>query len=495
MFLKRYSLISHVLQYRWLFLLTLLLALFTVLPITQKAERQSQRPQGQLPQAQRERKKADSHAVPGEILVRFRPESKGKRLGRQVVIEKTGRQIPMTVEALNPAFEIVEGLRVARVNPADAGNAIEALRARPDVVYAEPNFIRKALVVPNDPRYPQMWGLNNTGQPATFAGNPGTPGNDIRAEQAWNITTGNRSVVVGVIDSGIDINHEDLRDNIWVNPGEVAGNSIDDDGNGFIDDINGWDFAHNDATVFDYTEPTFPPSPTYTGDLDDHGTHVAGTIGATGNNSIGVAGVNWQVSLMSLKFLTGAGFGTTAHLLNAFAYAKAMRQLWQSSGGTKGANIRVLNNSYGGFEFSQAELDAIRALSDAGILFVVSAGNEGLFNDLFPVYPSNYISPNLISVAASGGGGAKAFFSNFGDATVNVSAPGEFILSTTPKNTYNFSNGTSMAAPHVSGSAALVCAQSPNITMQKLRAVLMYSGYVAPWQYHKCVSDFNRTHR
>ena len=471
MSLKRYSVIS-----------ALLLALFTVLPITQRAERQSQRTQAPPPQVPRERKKVDDHAVPGEILVRFRPESKGKRLGRQVVVEKTGRQIPMMIAALNPAFEIVEGLRVARVSPADTGNAIDALRTRPDVVYAEPNFIRKALVAPNDPRYPQLWGLNNTGQPATFGGNPGTPGNDIRAEQAWTITTGSRSVVVGVVDSGIDINHEDLRDNIWVNPGEVAGNGIDDDGNGFIDDINGWDFAHNDATVFDYTEPTFPPSPGYTGDFDDHGTHVAGTIGATGNNALGVAGVNWQVSLMSLKFLTGEGSGTTAHLLNALAYAKAMRQLWQSSGGTKGANIRVLNNSYGGFQFSQAELDAIRALSDAGILFVVSAGNEGLFNDLFPVYPSNYIVPNLISVAASAGGGSKAFFSNFGEATVNVSAPGEFILSTTPKNTYNFSNGTSMAAPHVSGSAALVCAQSPNITMQKLRAVLMYSGYVA-WQH------------
>jgi subtilisin family serine protease len=379
---------------------------------------------------------------------------------------------------VSPAFEIVEGLRVAQVSPADTSNAIEALRARPDVVYAEPNFIRKAMATPNDPRYPEMWGLNNTGQSSTFAGNPGTAGNDIRAEQAWNITTGNRSVVVGVIDTGIDINHEDLKDNIWTNPAEVAGNGIDDDGNGFVDDIHGWDFVHNDATVFDYTPPNYPPPASYTGDLDDHGTHVAGTIGATGNNATGVVGVNWQVSLMSLKFLGEEGAGSSSDLLNAFSYAKAMRQLWESSGGTKGANIRVLNNSYGGDQFSQSELDAIRALSDAGILFVVAAGNEGTFNDLFPVYPSNYISPNLISVAASSGGGARAFFSNWGEATVNVTAPGEFILSTLPKNTYNFKNGTSMAAPHVSGSAALVCALSPNITMQKLRSVMMYSGRI-----------------
>jgi subtilisin family serine protease len=452
-------------RYRWFLLLAIFVSLVVVLPITQKAQRQSHLA-----------KKKSLDAVPGEILVRFRPESKSKKPGRHVLTEKSGRQIPFSIKAVSPKFEIVEGLRVAQVNPAETSNAIEVLRARPDVIYAEPNFIRRASVTPNDPRYPQMWGLNNTGQPADHDGHPGTAGQDIRAEQAWAITTGSRSVVVGVIDSGIDINHQDLHDNIWTNPAEVAGNGIDDDGNGFVDDINGWDFAHNDATVFDYTEPTYPPAPNYTGDIEDHGTHVAGTIGAVGNNGIGVTGVNWQVSLMSLKFLTGDGAGSSANLLNAFAYAKAMRQLWDSSGGTKGANIRVLNNSYGGERFSQAEQDAIRALSDAGILFVVAAGNESLPNDLFPVYPSNYTSPNLISVAAQAGGGGRSSFSNFGEATVNVAEPGEHILSTTPKNTYDFFDGTSMATPHVSGTAALVCALSPSITMQKLRSLLMYSG-------------------
>jgi Tol biopolymer transport system component/subtilisin family serine protease len=478
MFLKRYSLLSHASKYRRLLLLTILLLLIAVLPIAQRAERQYQGPRRQRFEPPLKRtKKEYPNAVPGEILVRFRPESKGKRLGHQILTEKTGRQIQLSIEALGPAAEIVEGLRVAHVNANETSNTIEALRARSDVIYAEPNFIRKASLAPNDPRYLEMWGLNNTGQRSSLGG----PGNDIRAEQAWNITKGSRSVVVGVIDSGIDINHEDLHDNIWINPGEVPGNGIDDDANGFVDDINGWDFAHNDATVFDYTEPTYPPSASYAGDVDDHGTHVAGTIGATGNNGIGVVGVNWQVSLMPLKFLTEGG--SSADLLKAFAYAKAMRQLWESSGGTKGANIRVLNNSYGGDGFSQAELDAIRALSDAGILFVVSAGNEGVPNDLFPIYPANYISPNLISVAASSGGGSRATFSNFGEATVNVTAPGEYILSTTPKNTYEFFNGTSMAAPHVSGSAALVCAQFPSITMQKLRSVMMYGGHAAPWQY------------
>jgi subtilisin family serine protease/Tol biopolymer transport system component len=470
--LKPYSSLPRASQYRWVFLLTMLLFVIAVLPIAQRAERQSQGLQRQPPEASTQpTKKRYLNAVPGEILVRFRPESKAKRAGSQVMIEKAGRQIPMSIKAVNPAFEIVEGLRVAKVNPSDTSDALEALRARADVIYAEPNFLRRAMVVPNDTRYPQMWGLNNTG----------TPGNDIRAEQAWNITTGSRNVVVGVVDSGVDINHEDLHDNIWTNPGEIAGNGVDDDGNGLVDDIHGWDFAHNDATVFDYTEPTYPPSLNYAGDVEDHGTHVAGTIGATGNNSIGVVGVNWQVSLLPLKFLTEDGFGSSADLLNALTYAKAMRQLWETSGGTKGANIRVLNNSYGGFGFSQAELDAIRSLSDAGILFVVAAGNEGLSNDAFPVYPANYTAPNLISVASSASGGFKSFFSNYGAATVNITAPGENILSTTPKNTYDFFDGTSMSAPHVSGSAALVCALSPGISVQRLRSLIMYSGFVVSW--------------
>jgi Tol biopolymer transport system component/subtilisin family serine protease len=481
---KSHFLLSNTSPYRWFLLVAILLLLVAAIPSSQRAERQSKEPQHHpvvTPFVQT--KKESPNAVPGEILVRFRPESKRKRLGLQMMVEKTGRQIPLSIKPVSPSFEIVEGLRVAQVNPADTSNAIAALRAQSDVVYAEPNFIRKTFVTPNDPRYPEMWGLNNTGQRSDTGGHPGIPGNDIRAEQAWNVTTGSRTVVVGVIDSGIDINHEDLRDNIWTNPGEVPGNSIDDDGNGFVDDINGWDFAHNDATIFDYTEPSYPPSENYAGDVDDHGTHVAGTIGARGNNAIGVTGVNWQVSLMPLKFLTDDGVGTSADLLRALAYAKAMRQLWASSGGTRGANILVLNNSYGGFGFSQAELEAISALNDAGILFVAAAGNESQSNDLYPVYPANYIVPNIISVAASAGSGIRASFSNTGEATVNVTAPGEYILSTTPKNTYEFFSGTSMATPHVSGSAALVCALSPSITVQKLRSIMMYSGYVAPWQY------------
>jgi uncharacterized repeat protein (TIGR01451 family) len=426
--------------------------------------------------------------VPGEVLVRFRPQSEAavasskSGMSSAFAIADANLQVPMRIERLSLASDMVPGLRLARVAPAETMRAIEALRKRADVLYAEPNYIRRKSSTPNDPRYAELWGLNNTGQSSTSGGNPGTPGNDVRAQQAWNTTTGSRSVVVGIVDTGVDINHEDLRDNIWTNPGEVAGNGVDDDGNGLVDDIHGWDFAHNDASVFDYAEPSYPPSENYAGDFDDHGTHVAGTIGATGNNGIGVVGVNWQVSLMSLKFLTGPeGAGNSADLLKAFAYAKTMRDLWTSSGGVKGANLRVLNNSYGGDSFSQSELEAIQALGDSGILFVVAAGNEGLSNDMFLTYPSSYLASNLISVAASNGGGLRASFSNSG-ASVHVTAPGEHILSTTPRNTYNFSSGTSMSTPHVSGSAALMCAAFPNITLAKLRSLLLYSGFVANWQ-------------
>jgi subtilisin family serine protease len=320
--------------------------------------------------------------------------------------------------------------------------------------------------------------MKNTGQvgpnDVTRQQEAGTPGADIDAELAWNITTGNRTVVVGVIDSGIDINHPDLRDNIWRNPGEIPGNGIDDDGNGFIDDINGWDFYHNDASVYDGA-----PGDNNT---DAHGTHVAGTIGATGNNGVGVTGVNWQVSIMSLKFLPKEctplpscdppAPGTVSKVLAAYNYARMMRQ--------RGVNLRVLNNSYGGTSKSQASLDAIRALNDVGILFVASAGNISLDSGSFPRYPSTYDSPNVIAVAATDRFDNIASFSTFGARTVSIGAPGRSILSTTPNNTYSIFSGTSMAAPHVAGAAALVLAANPGISVQNLRGVLAYSGDVLP---------------
>lgn len=413
--------------------------------------------------------------VPGEILIRYRtdPTTKAAESRTTAAITTTtviplsveGRRISAQVERIAGA-ELVEGLRLARVPAEDTLQAIAALNLRSDVMYAEPNYIRRKDAVPNDPRFAELWGLKN-------APNPNA---DIDAELAWDVTTGNRNVVVGVVDEGIDVNHPDLSDNIWRNPGEVPGNLTDDDGNGFVDDYHGYDFFHNDASVYDGGAGD--------NDTDRHGTHVAGTIGATGNNGQGVVGVNWQTSLMSLKILGRPGerpAPTSVRLtVQAFGYAKMMRDLYVSSGGTRGANIRVLNNSYGGGRGSQAEFDAIKALNLSGILFVAAAGNESSINDELPHYPASYDLPNVISVAATDRQNDFTVFTNSGKYTVHMAAPGSGILSTTPNNTYSAFSGTSMAAPHVAGTAALICAAYPNLSAARLRAALLYSGDKIP---------------
>jgi uncharacterized repeat protein (TIGR01451 family) len=427
-------------------------------------------------------------AIPGEILVRFRrlaPHAQSTKMANtrsKLLVEDSGRSISIQLERFDSGDEVVEGLRVARVNPQDTEAAIHSLRARADVIYAEPNYARYALAVPNDTLYGVLWGLHNTAVSLGHVG--GLIGADIDAEKAWSITTGSRDVVVGVVDEGIDVNHPDLRANIWNNPGEVSGNGLDDDGNGVVDDINGFDFYHNLGSVFD---PALPEE-------SAHGTHVAGIIGAEGNNGEGVVGVNWQVGLMSLKIL-----GPTVEnaenpypsnvslLVRAYSYAKKMRDLWESSGGAKGANIRVLNNSIGGYGRSQAELESIRALNDSGVLFVAAAGNYTRQNDIFPMYPAGYESPNVISVAASLPDDKLYNFSNVGARTVALSAPGG-TYSTTPNNRYDFFSGTSMASPFVAGAAALICAVHPNISVERLRAALIYSGDLIPSQEYKTLT-------
>ncbi|MBA2647131.1 MAG: S8 family serine peptidase [Pyrinomonadaceae bacterium] len=403
----------------------------------------------------------DARYVHGEVLVRFRSDGdapaasigaatkSGERKWMTLRSREERAEIAAEIERFDGS-ELVEGLRLARVRPEDTLAAVEAFAERPDVLYAEPNYIWRKDATPNDPRFSEMYALKNTGQSG------GSAGSDIDAEPAWDITTGSNSVVVGVIDSGVDINHQDLKDNIWTNPGETPNNGVDDDGNGYVDDINGWDFYHNDRTVFDNENG------------DDHATHVAGTIGARGNNSVGTVGVNWQVSIMSLKVLGPGDEGTVSMFVQAYNYARTMRE--------RGVNIRVINNSYGGSDSSQAARDAINQLNQAGILFVASAGNENRDNFSFPHYPSGYDLPNVVAVAATDRRDFLASFSNFSPRVVSVAAPGSSILSTTPNNNYAVFNGTSMAAPHVAGAAALVCAASPNISLQQLRGVLTYSG-------------------
>jgi len=402
--------------------------------------------------ARAESKQKRSQSVPGEILVRFKVNSAlGKSTASlnervEISVFADGRVLPVQLERLSAGSEIVEGLRLARVAPEDTGDAIKALSARTDVLYAEPVFMRYKEAVPNDPRYGEQWALKNAGQSG------GVAGADIKAEQAWDITIGSRNVVVAVIDEGIDINHPDLKDNIWTNPspGLIPGIS---------GDLHGYDFINNTGTI----------------PADEHATHVAGIIGATGNNGVGVVGVNWQVSLMSVKFL-GPNGGSTSDLLRAFAYAKSMRDLFVSSGGTQGANVRVTNNSYGGDNYSQAEVDAIQAMADSGILFVAAAGNSQHDSHVVPSYPASYDVPSIISVASTDRSDNLAFSSNRGLHGVHLGAPGDSILSTTPGNSYAIHSGTSMASPQVAGAAALVLAAHPNFSVNRLRASILFGG-------------------
>jgi len=314
------------------------------------------------------------------------------------------------------------------------------------VAYVEPDFSIAPTIAPNDPTFSQLWGLNNVGQSG------GVANADINAPEAWNTTTGSRTVVVAVIDTGIDFTHPDLAANAWHNPGEVAGDGIDNDGNGYVDDVYGWDFANNDSNPMDD---------------NGHGTHVSGTIGAVGNNGVGVAGVNWQVSIMGLKFLSGAGSGSTSGAIAAINYVTRMRRDF-------GINIVASNNSWGGGGFSTALRDAIEAGGRAGILFVAAAGNEAGNNDgATPSYPASYTSESIISVAATDRTNTLASFSNYGATSVDLAAPGVSIISTTPNNTYASYSGTSMATPHVTGTIALLAAAYPQATASAIRTAIL----------------------
>jgi subtilisin family serine protease len=299
-----------------------------------------------------------------------------------------------------------------------------------------------------DPSFGDEWGLRNSGQYG------GVPGTDINAASAWDVTTGSRDVVVAVIDSGIDLTHPDLAANLWVNPGEIAGNGLDDDHNGFVDDIHGWDFVDGDAV----------PQDGY-----GHGTHVAGIIGAVGDNGLGIAGVSWRVSLMVLRVENDSGAGSTSAVLAALQYATMMRR-------DHGINVVVTNNSWESpAGFSLVVQDVIRAQGEAGITFVAAAGNHGTNNDALPRYPANYDLPNVISVASLTPAGILSGTSDYGATTVDIAAPGTLIQSTWIHGGYGMLSGTSMAAPHVSGVVALVAAAKPGITVNQIRSAILGS--------------------
>lgn len=325
--------------------------------------------------------------------------------------------------------------------------AIKLLKNHPAIEYAEPDYKVSISSAPNDPDFASLWGLHNEGQSG------GTADADIDALEAWSISTGGKDVVVGVIDTGIDHSHNDLAANVWVNPNEVAGDGIDNDDNGYIDDIHGIN------AITDVGDP-----------MDDqgHGTHVSGTIGATGNNNTGVVGVNHEAAIVGCKFLDASGSGSTSDAIKCIDYMVSLKN--------DGVNLRVLSNSWGGGGFSQALADAITASEQADILFVAAAGNDAVDNDQNPHYPSNYEHDSVLSVASTDRNDNMSDFSQWGETSVDLGAPGSAILSTVPGNGYASYSGTSMATPHVAGAAALVLSINPDLTTSELKQLLMDSG-------------------
>ena len=346
---------------------------------------------------------------------------------------------------------------IATFNERELAAALESPYVRDAIISIEDDALRYASLLPNDEftarPFEYQWALY------------GDPESGIRCDAAWDITTGSSKVVVAVIDTGVDTTHPDFAGNIFRNPGEIAGNKIDDDGNGFIDDISGWDFSNNDNA---------PKDDFSSFNERGHGTHVAGTIGARGNNRAGVTGINWNSSILPLKVLNKQGSGSVSSIAKAIHYAVDLKE-------RHGINVRVINMSFGALGASSAEEQAIRSATDAGILVVAAAGNESANNDALPSFPASYPNDRIISVAAITRQGALADFSNFGGATVDIAAPGVDILSTVPFASapnlpYSFLQGTSMATPHVSGVAALMLSANSSLSIDAIRDGIYASG-------------------
>lgn len=390
-----------------------------------------------------------------EVLVRFK---------RGVTLADIRSVVAANNDKLTDEVEAVRGLTV--VDDLDNASAESVAKQYSEMVhlveYAEVNhkikldeprqeasprdlyYRPRAADAPNDPFFADQWALNNTGQDG------GTKRADLDALNAWASTKGSEEVVVAVLDTGVDYRHEDLVGNIWTRPANLA--VYYDDELGEIDDRHGFDGT---GTVAD--------------PMDDngHGTHCAGIIGGEGNNGIGISGINQKVQIMPLKFLGRGGSGSTNDAIEAINYAVQRKK--------DGVNLRIISASWGSTARSQALEDTIRAAGEAGILFIAAAGNDGTNNDNRPHFPSNYDLPNVVSVAALDRNDQLASFSNFGEKSVHIAAPGKEILSTWLSNGYREASGTSMATPYVSGVAALIVASDPTISMVNLRKRLLGS--------------------
>lgn len=379
----------------------------------------------------------DYEAVPGQYVVKLKSSVKRQNL------QQLGNSLRSQVVETIPGADLIV---VQRPAIELSSSVVKSLSSNDLVEYVEPNYIYRISKTPNDPSLEKLWGIINVGQ--TDGRGPGVAGVDVDVEKAWDLTTGNQDLVVAVIDTGVNFNHDDLKENMWTNAAELNGQAgVDDDANGFVDDVYGYAFTSDAAK----TSP-----------LDDHGhgSHCAGTIGAKGDDGKGIVGVAWNVKIMAVKFLTASGGGTLADAVKSIDYATLM-------------GAKIMSNSWGGGGPSQALKEAIQRANEKGILFVAAAGNDGSNNDSRPTYPANYDVENVLSVAAIDNKGALASFSNYGKRTVHVAAPGVNVYSSTLGQSYSTYSGTSMATPHVSGVAALLASYEPELTGVQLKQRIM----------------------
>ncbi len=361
---------------------------------------------------------------PDRVMVRFRANATASSRSQAIT------SIGGTSEV---RFTLVPDLERIYFRPGrSVADVVSILRRHAAVLYAEPDFVIRKTAVPNDPQFAQQWGMNR-----------------VQAPKAWDLSRGDQGLPVAILDSGIDRSHPDLQGNLWQSPTDWP-NGIDDDRNGMVDDFHGWDFAYNDNN----------PS-----DVDGHGTRTAGIVGARGDNRLGVAGINWRTRLVPLRVLDDWGNGFSSNAIMALQYAARQR-------------VRVALAPWGTYAWSQALHDAVGALRGANLLLVASAGNGGRDrlgddNDRTPVYPASFTHDNVISVTATDSADRRGNFGNFGRAGVDLGAPGVGIMTTSRGGGYAWHDGTSGAAAHVAGAAALVAAARPTWTYAQIRDAIL----------------------